>query len=206
MGTVDRGPGAKPLTFRKRRGRQITVAAWLVAALGISAQLLLNWRGAFDHVLIPWLVLASWIIYVLQWRPRLTIAQSGLELCNGVETHYLPYPAIDDVQNRYKVIIKANGKKYVSQVSAPPGSNAVGIETHVSAPYTTMTTNDHGYSGMDQSDQDPVTAAWLRGRLASGQHENRVTTRWNYPLIIFGALNFLWFFLIWLQLRPYGSS
>ncbi|MCI0143971.1 hypothetical protein KNN17_20635 [Arthrobacter bambusae] len=201
-----REPAKKISTFRRHRGRQITMAVWVVAAIGIGADLLLNGREAFDNVLIPWLAIISWMVFANAWLPRVTIAESGLEMCNGLLTLYIPFSAIEDLQNRYKVIIKAEGKKYVSQVSAPPGSNVVGSETYISVLDSTRTSDDDGGSLENLSNQDPVTTAWLNRRLASRLHGQRVTTRWNYPTIVIGAVLMLWFFAVALQLRPHGVS
>lgn len=169
-------------------------------------QLLLYGREAFDSVLIPWLALMSWLVYASAWLPRVTIAGCGLESCNGLVTYYIPFSAIDDLQNRYKVIIKAEGKKYVSEVSAPPGSNVVGSEMHIPISDSTRTRNDHGRSLENLSNQDPVTAAWLSRRLTSGHDGGRVTTRFNYPAMVFGVVLTLWFFAVALQFRPHGVN
>lgn len=161
-----RGPAEKTLTFRRRRGRQIALAVWFVAAVGIGVQLLVNGWKAFDSPLTPWLTAVSWLVYGMAGLPRVTISESGLELCNGVMTHYIPFSAVDDLQNRYKVFINAEGRKYVSEVSAPPGSNVVGSDVYIPLPASTRMRNDHGGSLENLSSQDPVTADWLSGRPA----------------------------------------
>ncbi|MGM7778963.1 hypothetical protein ACSVHC_23500 [Arthrobacter sp. KNU-44] len=205
MAHDEQGPIEASLTFRRHRGRQLTVAVWVVAAIGIGAQLLLNGKDAFGDVSIPWLAFMSWMVFANAWLPRLTIAESGLEMCNGLMTLYIPFSAIDDLQNRYKVIIKAGGKKYVSQVSAPPGSNAVGSRTYIPVPDSTRTSDEEGDSLEIPSGQDPVTTAWLNRR-SSGQHGARVTTKWNRPAAVIAVVLMLWFFAVALQVRPYGAS
>lgn len=206
MGKSDRGLAERPLTFRKRWGRRITVSVWLVAAIVIGAQVLLNGEEAFNSVLMPWLVMMSWGVYVFEWRPRLTITESGFEMCNGEKTYYIPFAAIEGIQNRYRVFITANGKSYVSQVGALPGSNVVGIELRVPTPDLTTTANDRGQPSETQSSQDPVTAAWLNARSAPAPHGRRVTMRWNYASLVFAGGPLIWFFIVWGHLKPHGFS
>jgi hypothetical protein len=206
MGKNDRGLGERPFTFRKRWGRRISVSVWLLAAIVIGAQILLNKEQAFNSVLMPWLVLVSWGVYVFEWRPRLTITESGFEMCNGEKTYYIPFAAIEGIQNRYRIFITAEGKSYVSQVGALPGSNVVGSDLPVPTPDRTTTANDRGRSSETQSTQDPITAAWLSARSAPAPHGRHVTTRRNYASLIFAVGPLIWFFTVWLHLKPHGFS
>lgn len=182
MGQEDRAAG--PLTFRKPWGRKISAAVWAVAALGIVLEVSFTRWDAFTSFWTPWLAIISWTAYMQLWRSRLTITESGLEVCNGDKTHYIPFTAIEDIQNPYRFVITAHGKKYNSQVGVLPDKVAVGA----------------------QATEDPVTTAWLNGRFAQGQHGTRVVTHRNYALLVLGALPIIWFFTIWLQWRPDGFN
>lgn len=182
MGEDDRGTSS--LTFRKPWGPKVTVAAWSVAAIGIGLQVFFTGREALNNPIVPWLLLMAWAAYMMAWRPRLTVSESGFEMCNGEKTHYIPFPAIEDVQNRYRVVITAHGKRYVSQVGSLPGEVAVGA----------------------QSNEDPISAAWLNAHFGQGRHESRVVTRRNYALTVVGVLPLIWFFALSFQMRPFGFN
>lgn len=162
---------AARLTFRKPWAREILAAAWSVAAIGIGIRIvLLGWEVIYDAVAV-WLFLMALVAHGLAWLPRVTVTESGFELCNGEKTHYIPFGAVEDVENRYRVVITAHGKKYVSKVGVMPGRVAVG-------------------AGSDN--EDPITSAWLNGRYAQRGRETRVITRFNYALGVISIAGFIW--------------
>lgn len=164
---------AARLTFRKPWAREISVAALSIAAIGIGIRVvLLGWEITSDG-LAAWLLLMALVIYGLFWLPRVTVTESGFELCNGEKTHHIPFSAVEDVQNRYQVVITAHGKKYVSKVGVMPGKVAVGARS---------------------DNEDPITSAWLNGRFAQRGRETRVITRLNYPLLVVFLAGLIWFF------------
>ncbi|WP_247043665.1 hypothetical protein [Arthrobacter rhizosphaerae] len=113
------------------------------------------------------------VAHGLAWLPRVTVTESGFELCNGEKTHYIPFGAVEDVENRYRVVITARGRRYVSKVGVMPGKVAVG-------------------AGPDN--EDPITSAWLNGRFARSGRETRVTTRFNYALVVVSVGCLIWYF------------
>lgn len=161
------------ITFRKPWAREISVAAWSVAAIGIGLRVVLLGWEVINDVLAAWLLFMALVAHGLAWLPRVTVTESGFELCNGEKTHYIPFGAVEDVENRYRVVITARGRRYVSKVGVMPGKVAVG-------------------AGPDN--EDPITSAWLNGRFARSGRETRVTTRFNYALVVVSVGCLIWYF------------
>lgn len=93
-------------THRAGSARPVAVMIWLGAAV-VLAWLLLAGRTDAAMAAAPWLVLAGWFVYVMQWRPFLRTDTHGFEIVNGLRDHRIPFDAVDDIEIRHTVVVRA---------------------------------------------------------------------------------------------------
>ena len=116
----------------------------------------------------PWLFLASWFVYVAQWRPLLRTDAHGFELVNGLRDHRIPFAAVDDVEVRYTVVVRAAGRRYVSWgAPTPPSAFGSGFD-HVSdlksRPHSILPGNERISQKETKTGRDAIVAAWQDAR------------------------------------------
>lgn len=145
----------------------------------------------------PWLFLASWFVYVAQWRPLLRTDADGFELVNGLRDHRIPFAAVDDVEVRYTVVVRAAGRRYVSWgAPTPPGAFGSGFD-HVSdlksRPLSILPGNERISQKETTTGRDAIVAAWQDARIAGlTGGSGIVSSSWNRPAIIVGIIAAGW--------------
>ena len=183
-------------THRAGSARPVAVAVWLCAAV-VMAWLLLAGRTEAALAAAPWLFLASWFVYVAQWRPFLRTDAHGFELVNGLRDHRIPFGAVDDVEVRYAVVVRAAGRRYVSW-GAPtqPGSFGAGFN-HVSdlksRPHSILPGNERISQKESRTGRDAIVAAWQDARTAGlDSPAGAISSKWNWAAIIVGIVAVAW--------------
>ncbi|WP_091563823.1 hypothetical protein [Arthrobacter sp. ok362] len=175
----------------------MAAAAWAAAA-GTLCWLVASGetRAAMDAA--PWLVLASWVVYVAQWLPCLRVDGDGFTLINGLRDHRIPFDTVQDVEVRFAVAVRAAGKKYVSWgAPTPPGSFESGF-AHVSdlksRPYSMLPSNERfNHQPTVSTGRDEIAKAWQEARTAGlRSSDGTVTSTWNRPMIALGVVVLLW--------------
>lgn len=149
-------------THRSAYAHPLAVLGWLGVGASLGALLLVGeTRDGVEAA--PWHFLASWLIYCTLWRPCVRTLTDGYELVNPLRNHLIPYPAVYDVQVRYPVAIRAEGRRFGS--------------------WTTPT----------RTGRAAVVTAWQEGRAAAlpGPATGVVST-WDRPVLIIGAVTGLW--------------
>lgn len=183
-------------THRTRSARPVAVAVWLGAAV-VMTWLLLAGRTEAALAAAPWLFLASWFVYVAQWRPFLRTDAHGFELVNGLRDYRIPFEAVDDVEVRYTVAVRAAGRRYVSWgAPIPPGAFGAGFD-HVSdlksRPHGILPGNERISQKETKSGRDAIVAAWQDARAAGlTGRAGTVSSSWNRPAIIVGIIAVVW--------------
>ena len=183
-------------THRAGSARPVAVPLWLCAAV-ILAWLLLAGRTEAAAAAAPWLFLASWFVYAAQWRPCLRTNARGFELINGLRDHRIPFAAVEDIEVRYTVAVRAGGRRYVSWgAPTPPSSVGAGF-SHVtdlkSRPHSALPGNERISQKETKTGRDAIVAAWQDARdagLTGGA--GAVVSSWNRPAIIIGILAAGW--------------
>ncbi len=94
----------------------------------------------------------------------------GFELVNGLRDHRIPFEAVDDVEVRYTVVVRAAGRRYVSWgAPTPPSAFGSGFN-HVSdlksRPHSILPGNERISQHETKTGRDAIVAAWqdARGR------------------------------------------
>jgi hypothetical protein len=178
------------------------VAVWLGAAV-VLPWFLLAGRTEAAMAAAPWLFLASWFVYVSQWRPSLRTEVHGLELVNGLRDHWIPFGAIDDIEVRHTVVVRAAGRRYASW-GAPttPGAFGSGFSHAsdlLSRPYGILPGTERIRQHEAKTGRDAIVAAWQDARTAgmagTAGTAGTVTSSWNRPAIVVGILAAVWVIL-----------
>ena len=183
-------------THRTGSARPVAVTVWLGAAV-VLAWLLLAGRTDAAVAAAPWLFLASWFVYVAQWRPFLRTDAHGFQLVNGLRDHRIPFGAVDDVEVRYTVVVRAAGRRYVSWgAPTPPGAFGSGFD-HVSdlksRPHSILPGNERISQKETKTGRDAIVAAWQNARTAGlAGPAGTVSSSWNRPAIIVGIIAAGW--------------
>lgn len=183
-------------THRSASGRPVAATVWAGAA-GTLYWLAASGEPSAAMDAAPWLVLVSWFVYAVQWRPCLRVESGGFVLINGLRDHRIPFDTVEDVEVRYAVTVRAAGKKYVSWgAPTPPGSFDSGFQ-HVSdlksRPHSMLPGNERIRQPEVVTGRDRIAQAWHDAR-AAGLHSSggTVTTTWNRPVLATGVAALLW--------------
>lgn len=183
-------------THRAGSARPVAATVWLGAAV-VLAWLVLAGRTEAALEAAPWLFLASWVVYVAQWRPLLRTDVHGFELVNGLRDHRIPFAAVDDVEVRYTVVVRAAGRRYVSWgAPTPPSAFGSGFD-HVSdlksRPHSILPGNERISQKETATGRDAIVAAWQDARIAGlTGGAGVVSSSWNRPAIIAGIVAAVW--------------
>lgn len=183
-------------THRAGSARPVAVMIWLGAAV-VLAWLLLAGRTDAAMAAAPWLVLAAWFVYVMQWRPFLRTDRHGFEIVNGLRDHRIPFDAVDDIEIRHTVVVRAGGRRYVSWgAPTPPGAFGAGFN-HVSdlksRPHSVLPGNERISQHETKTGRDAIVAAWQDARIPGpASPAGSVSSKWNGPAIIAGILAAAW--------------
>lgn len=184
------------MTHRTGSARPVAVTVWLCAAV-VLAWLLLAGRTQAAVAAAPWLFLASWFVYTAQWRPLLRTDAHGFELVNGLRDHRIPYEAVEDIEVRHAVAVRAAGRRYVSWgAPTPPSAFGSGFD-HVSdlksRPHSILPGNERISQKETRTGRDAIVAAWRDARpTATSQPAAAVISSWHLPTVITGIVAVAW--------------
>lgn len=186
-------------THRAGSARPVAVMVWLVATV-VPAWLLLAGRTDGAIAAAPWLFLASWFVYVAQWRPCLRTDAHGFQLVNGLRDHRIPFDAVDDIEVRYTVVVRAAGLRYTSWgAPTPPGAFGSGFG-HVSdlksRPHSIFPGNERIRQDETETGRNAIVAAWQDARTAGlTATTGTVSSSWNRRAIAVGLIAAAWLIL-----------
>ena len=90
---------------------------WAICCTGIVSALV---TGAG---IAPVVLLASlgWFVWLAFWRPSVVTDARGVELRNLVRDVSIPYDAVDDVDTRYALVVRAGDRSYSAWGAPAPG-------------------------------------------------------------------------------------
>ncbi|MGO4856885.1 hypothetical protein [Arthrobacter sp. 2MCAF14] len=174
----------------------MAAALWLGAA-GLMAWMLIAGQTTTAMTAAPWLVLVSWIVYIVQWKPCLRVDRSGFEIVNGLRDHRIPFGKVDDVEVRQSVVIRAAGRKYVSW--GAPGTPSAAASGYQNAsnlrnlPFNVLPDNQRMSQPAAVGGRDEIAKAWQDARaLGFPSSEGSIMSQWDRPTIAIGILTVLW--------------
>ncbi len=101
----------RPETFRSS-GAVVFGGITVVGALALAGVGAIHPQAGAPDWLTAGLVLLAVVVYVAQVRPAVVLGESELELRNMLESVYVPWAAIRDVQVRQFVIVEVGEREY----------------------------------------------------------------------------------------------
>ncbi|NUU30047.1 PH domain-containing protein [Arthrobacter sp. C9C5] len=176
----------------------VSLLVWAGSAAAVG-WLLLAGRGGAAVAAAPWLAAAALLVYLTQWQPRLIVGADGFDVVNGLRRHRIPFAAVDDVEVRYTVTVKAAGKRYVSWgAPTPPSAFGAGFEQArdwKERPFGMLPSNERMGQSPTPGGRDAIVRAWQDARQASGtggsgwsSADRTVVSEWNVPMLALGLL------------------
>lgn len=198
MGETETRSRPRPRTFKEPSGRVVSLLVWGGSAAAVG-WLLLAGRGGAAAAAAPWLAAASLLVYLTQWQPRLVVGSDGFDVVNGLRRHRIPFAAVDDVEVRYTVTVRAAGRKYVSWgAPTPPSAFGSGFEQArdwKQRPFGMLPSNERMSQATTPGARDAIVRAWQDARQPGaaggpGQSsaERTVVSEWNVPMLVVGLL------------------
>lgn len=194
-------------SFKEPSGRYVALAVWAGSVLAVG-WLLADGKSGPAAAAAPWLAAASLLVYLTQWQPRLIIDAGAFELLNGLRRHRIPFAAVDDVEVRYTVTVKAAGRKYVSWgAPTPPSAFGAGFNQArdwKERPPGMLPSNERMSQSPAPESRDAIVRAWHDARQASGivdpgaghtgaaSANATVISGWNVPMLVMVLLVAAW--------------
>jgi hypothetical protein len=114
------------VVYRPVFGRILAVVTMVVCAVGIAA---LFWGDLVAGIRYAWpILLAATLAWALFWRPSLRVQEHGVTVENVLRTHFVPWPAIVDVDTRFSLTLHTvKGRIPVWAAPAPSRHRTLGL-------------------------------------------------------------------------------
>ncbi len=157
--------------------RVLAVAAWAFCAFFALNLVLTGTAGAVWHFLPP-LMLVSWAVHLLLWRPRLLVGTGGLTVVNILREHHVPFAALKAVRVGQSVSLDTTAGRIASW--GAPGAGRLG-------PRPGGGPQPAGRVPGPARTQAAIDSAWNAWELAAREKAATslgVTSRWNVPAVV----------------------
>lgn len=198
MGETRARSRPKSRSFKEPSAKVVSLLVWAGSAAAVG-WLLLAGRGGAAAAAAPWLAAASLLVYLTQWQPRLIVGANGFDVVNGLRRHRIPFAAVDDVEVRYTVTVKAAGKRYVSWgAPTPPSAFGAGFEQArdwKERPFGMLPSNERMGQPPTSGGRDAIVRAWQDARQPGATNgpghssaDRSVVSEWNVPMLVVGLL------------------
>lgn len=113
----------EPVTYRPVLSRVLAGVTVVICALGVASFL---WLDAAAAVRGIWpLLLVAVLAWALFWRPMLIVEEHGITVVNVLQTHFVPWPAIERLDTRFSLTLYSATRKIPVWVSPAPGRHRV---------------------------------------------------------------------------------
>lgn len=110
------------IVFRSTFGIVLTVVTWAICGAGIASAVA-SGAGVTPVVLLATL---GWVVWLAYWRPCVVTTSEGVVLQNLVRDVEIPYDAVEDVDTRFSLRIRAGGRTHAAW-GAPAPSGLSGL-------------------------------------------------------------------------------
>jgi hypothetical protein len=109
--------------YRPVFGRVLAVVTVVLCAGGIVALLVADPESALRYA---WpLVFIAVLAWTLFWRPELSVEPHGVTVVNVLRTHFIPWPAIRDIDTRFSLTLRTGRGKVPVWAAPAPGRHRV---------------------------------------------------------------------------------
>lgn len=108
------------MRLRPPFGLALAVAVWLMCLLAVVAVVT---EGSVRDVIavVPWLVLAAYVVWMLFWTPAVVVGDQGVRLRNLARTHDVAWSAIVAIRTRYNLVLVTPDGSYAAWAAPAPG-------------------------------------------------------------------------------------
>ncbi len=200
--TVD-DTGAR--VFRPLFVRVLSVVVWVLLVVFEA----LSWRNGAGAGLraVPILALVAVLVYALFWRPHVRVDEDGVTLVNVLRDVRVPFRALDAVTTQFALTLHCQDHKYAAWAAPAPGRTSVmGLARRDATGLQHLGVNiDQGMTASAAPNTDSGGAAllvqhrWERWRSQApaaqargiGDQDERVTVRWDVPVVVLLAVTFV---------------
>lgn len=171
------------MTLYTPLSRILAVLAWLVCGF-FALNLLMTGTVAAIWRFLPWLLLVCWLLYLVQWRPRLVIRADSLNVVNLLREHHIPFAALTSFRVGQGVVLQTTA----GTISAwgAPGAGKLGPRLGT-APGTVNPVQPQGpYDA--RTHIEAAWQAWEQLNDSAAQSPGEVSSRWNVPAAVVSVL------------------
>jgi hypothetical protein len=109
-------------THRPNFGRWLCLGSWAACALGLVREIQARPGAALG--VLPWLGLASLLVWAMYWRPCVQVDDGGVHLVNVLRTIDLPWPSIQRIDTKWALILYTAYGSYTAWAAPAPGLRA----------------------------------------------------------------------------------
>jgi len=95
---------------------------WAACALGLAREVQARPGAALS--LLPWLALASLLVWAMYWRPCVQVDDGGVHLVNVLRTIDLPWPSIQRIDTKWALMLYTAYGSYTAWAAPAPGLRA----------------------------------------------------------------------------------
>ncbi|WP_171814335.1 PH domain-containing protein [Arthrobacter dokdonensis] len=178
------GAVAGPESLYSTGTRVLASAAWAFCAF-FALNLLLTGTAASTWHFLPALALAAWAVFLLLWRPRLTVGADGLTVVNILRSHRIPFGALQAVRVGQSVSLETTAKRIPSWGAPgagrlgprlggrPAGSNRLPATAHTQAAI------EAAWNAWERAEKDSAEKDGAAGVASAGDAAQTVATRWD---------------------------
>lgn len=111
---------SQEVRFRPLFGRILTIVVAAVCAAGLVGVLLTGDAVTIARTVPATLLLAA-TCWALFWRPGMSVRPEGVEVVNILRTWSIAWPAIESLDTRYALTIRAAGRRISVWAAPAPG-------------------------------------------------------------------------------------
>ena len=147
--------------FVSRFNRVLAVLIWAAAA-ALTVGLLLGVHDARLLYIVP-VALFAFGAWALLWRPRLTVADDGIEVVNVTRTVRIPWQALIHVDTKYALTLYTPGRKFPVW-SAPATRSTAGRASSRRCAVMDWTRRPHGSPASSRSAATSTIPGWAGPR------------------------------------------
>ncbi len=103
--------GYRETVLRPRVGQGLTVVVAAICALGLVGFALRGDAATLLRAAAP-LALIAYGSYALFWVPNVRIGPAEIELVNPLRTIRIAWPAVEDIETRWSLVVTAGSRRY----------------------------------------------------------------------------------------------
>jgi hypothetical protein len=117
--------GYRETVLRPRAGQVLAALAIAVCAVGVGGFVLRGDLRSFAQAAAPlgFVAVGAWALF---WRPSVRLGPAELQLVNPLRTVTITWPAVEDIENRWSLVVRAAGRRHTAWAAPRGGAIASG--------------------------------------------------------------------------------